>query len=546
MVMRTLSSPILWLLIMSMAACTPNQTPSEYRGGWAGTIQESNPFSFSIDLELNATDPWVRFTGKDTVTILPLQAEDSKYLVARFEDQLTFRLDTNGGNLTAFVHAGHHLSHLPLEPTGPNAWSGHWDLLIEGTTTSPTLYLSMDSLGQDQYGVSTFFKEPSYHYMWINDFLLQEDRFLSFREIRSNIQFSGELKESRIDLTLQFLLEKTDVAMQRMPYDEWDIGGYATTARERPPEQPFADLIRAVENDTLERTHAVVIAQGGEVILEEYFDNFLSSTPHDTRSMSKSFASTALGLAIEDGLISSENELMMDYFSEGYPEVDWSEGKDRITLHHLLSMTSGLDGNEGHYQNQEDWTAAVLNSEMMHAPGDTGRYRSGNPHLIGPILTSVLENERLEFYLHRRLFGPLGITNYRLQTSHEDVPYFGGGWFFTPMDLVKFGQLYLNQGQTQAERLLPKAWVEKSFLQYNRLEGTKDNNAYGYLFWHYTYPVKGKGIVSIEGRGAGGQYLFIIPELDMVAAITSGNYRNGKIFQPERIMEEFILPKLVK
>ncbi|MER3329217.1 MAG: serine hydrolase, partial [Candidatus Kapaibacterium sp.] len=109
-----------------------------------------------------------------------------------------------------------------------------------------------------------------------------------------------------------------------------------------------------------------------------------------------------------------------------------------------------------------------------------------------------------------------------------------------------FGQLYLNNGLWEGKEIISKQWIKKSFDKYYFLENTFDKNEYGYLFWHKTYNAKGRKITSIEARGSGGQYLFIIPEYELVVVITSGNYRNNRGFQPELIMEKYILPEFVK
>lgn len=116
----------------------------------------------------------------------------------------------------------------------------------------------------------------------------------------------------------------------------------------------------------------------------------------------------------------------------------------------------------------------------------------------------------------------------------------------TPRDMLKFGQLYLDNGKWNGKRIISKKWVKKSFNNYKNLQNTKDKNGYGYLWWHKTYRVGNKNIKSIEARGAGGQYIFVIPTLDTVVVITSGNYRNGKFQQPEIILEKYILPQLLK
>ena len=494
------------------------------------------------------------FTGHESTTEIPLDVEDSKYLVGKIADQLTIRIDTASTPPIAFVQTGHHLSNIELNLTASGVWAGEWNLLIEGPFL-PSMYLSLDKLDDGGYGASTFFKDSTYHYMWGQDFRYSKNDF-EFRDIRSDIKFTGVLKDEQIDLTLHFLDESAKIELSPLPYDQWQIGQSSEIAAEESPPTLFSELVTNIRNDTLERTHAVVISQYGETILEEYFAGFTQHTPHDTRSLSKSFASAITGIAIDDQILGGEHLPIRNFLEDQYPEIAWEDGKAEITIHHLLTMSSGLDAidfglnrnsfaNEGAFQSQEDWTAHILSAPMVYRPGGSANYGSGNPHLLSPVLSSAI-GERLEFYMHKELFQPLSIKNYRIQTNNEDQPYFGGGWYLTPRDLQKFGQLYLNKGSWNGKEILSQQWVDKSFDKHDVLENTRDKNEYGYLFWHKTYDVKGKKIESIEARGSGGQYLFIIPEYEVVAVITSGNYRNGKGFQPEKIMERYILPELVE
>ena len=147
--------------------------------------------------------------------------------------------------------------------------------------------------------------------------------------------------------------------------------------------------------------------------------------------------------------------------------------------------------------------------------------------------------------MDEELFQKLGITNYIIQTDMQGRPYFGGGMYMTPGDMLKFGQLYLNQGKWYGKQILSENWIERSLTNYLSLENTGDKNGYGFLWWHHTYTVNNKTIVTQEARGAGGQYIFLIPDLDVTVVITSGNFNNGKTQQPEQILKDYILPALM-
>ena len=226
--------------------------------------------------------------------------------------------------------------------------------------------------------------------------------------------------------------------------------------------------------------------------------------------------------------------------------------KARITLQHLLTMSSGLEvngeANEDRYQDPRTpngWLQTVLEAPMIHEPGDFLDYGSANPFLLGVALAEQLDLP-LQDYMHEKLFAPLGIVNYINQTddTYQD-PYFGGGMLLTSRDLLKFGQLFLNKGKWNDRQVLSEAWVAESFSIYGRLQDTRDKNEYGYLWWHDRYTVGKREIKTVEARGAGGQFIFIIPELESVVVITSGNFRNRKGNQPRTILKEYILPAML-
>jgi CubicO group peptidase (beta-lactamase class C family) len=151
--------------------------------------------------------------------------------------------------------------------------------------------------------------------------------------------------------------------------------------------------------------------------------------------------------------------------------------------------------------------------------------------------------ERLEWFAHRTLFGPLGVTDYNWFLDPTGTPYLGGGIYLRPRDVLKLGQLYLDGGVWKGERLLPESWVRESWRAYGRLAPFEINgHEYGYLWWHHRYDLEGRTVGTLEARGYGGQYLFVVPELDLVAVVTAGNFRNRRTRQSEQILGRFILP----
>jgi len=218
-------------------------------------------------------------------------------------------------------------------------------------------------------------------------------------------------------------------------------------------------------------------------------------------------------------------------------------------------MSSGIDAvdfgtdresvaSEDAYQQTENWPRTILEAPMLNEPGTHANYGSANACLAGAILDEAV-SEPLQLFMDESLFRPLGITNYILQTDFAGSTYGAGGIFMTSRDMLKVGQLYLNGGTWNGQYVLSKSWIDESWHQHTTLDNSEKHEGYGYFWWQRTYTVNGKEILSHEARGAGGQYIFVIPELELVIAITSGNFRNGKFWQPEKIVEEYILPAVI-
>lgn len=323
--------------------------------------------------------------------------------------------------------------------------------------------------------------------------------------------------------------------------------------------KPFADLVGAVARGEFPNTHSNLVAKSGYLIFEQYFYGFDRDVLHDMRSASKSLASTLIGLAVDRDLIADSGAKALSFFPEYRLYRAWDSRKADITIQDLLTMSSGLDANdsdsnsvaaEGAYQAQSaepDWTKLALDAPMIADPGVRLIYGGANPLILGGILDNVVGG-RVEWFAEEALFRPLGIDSYRIYMDPTGIPHMGGGMYLRPRDMLKIGQMYLDAGKWRGQRILSESWVTESFGRYGRLEPIDRNGSeYGYLWWHENYEVNGKTVDSVEARGNGGQYIFVVPELTIVAVITSGNYGGGLAMtrQPQAIFQRYLLPALL-
>lgn len=294
--------------------------------------------------------------------------------------------------------------------------------------------------------------------------------------------------------------------------------------------------------------HAVLVVRGGKLVFERYFGgsdevpgrlyghrvenvSFDADTLHNMKSVSKSVASLAIGIAIDRGLIGSIDEPIFSFF----PELSdlRSPEKDRIQLVHALTMSMGLEWIEatpatGDYNNDEarmhmawDPCRYVLARPVMAPAGQNFFYNTGALRLLSAIVHKTTKR-RLDEFAQATLFEPLGITNAEWIRVRGDTDA-GGGLRLRPRDMAKIGQLVLAGGRWNGRQIVPKAWIETSTSL--KIKAT-DDQSYGYLWWLGRSGLKGHDVAWIGALGRGGQSIRIVPELDLVVAVTAGYYQD--------------------
>jgi CubicO group peptidase (beta-lactamase class C family) len=221
-----------------------------------------------------------------------------------------------------------------------------------------------------------------------------------------------------------------------------------------------------------------------------------------------------------------------------------------LVLEDLLTMRSGLacndwdnasPGNEEKMYDAQDWVQFYLNLASTHAPGTTTVYCTGNPVTLGHVLKNATHQSAATF-AQSRLFGPLGITSARWNTYDNGSEIDTGGHIqLRPRDMARIGQLALQRGMWNGTQLVSSAWIDASTAAHGAFDsGPADG--YGYLWWRSADP---RGIATVQtfyANGAGGQFIFVTPELDLVAVMTGENYGNDTAVQNARLLyARFIL-----
>ena len=317
--------------------------------------------------------------------------------------------------------------------------------------------------------------------------------------------------------------------------------------------------------------HSMLIYSKGKLVLEEYFEghkyqwdapkhygelvNWDKDMIHNIASDTKSITSTCIGIAIDKGFIESVNQSIFDYLPE-HQHLN-TDGKDKISIEHLLTMTSGLEWDEwnaslsspsndtiGIWFSDKDPISFVLERPLIYEPGTNFTYSGGNMIVLGEILRNA-SGMNLDEFSTLYLFEPLGINNSIWSQFENGVIAADGQLKIKPIDMTKIGVMFLNNGLWDGKQIVPSEWVEKSATSYLgnteiKVPGTDSGrNGYSYTWWTKQYSHSGKEINMYYAGGWGGQYIMVFPELDTVVVFTGGNYTSKvKNFG---IIEKYIL-----
>lgn len=296
--------------------------------------------------------------------------------------------------------------------------------------------------------------------------------------------------------------------------------------------------------------HSILLYKKGELALEEYFYGYGVDTLHQLRSATKTIIGTLIGIAIDQGYIKSEKDLLLPYFEELYPVLSRMDSlKKRITIEDFLTYEHGLacvnnnpqsPGNELSMMESDDWVKFTLDLPMVEAPGNHATYCTGTALALGKLL-ELATGENIESFAEKNLFTPLGIDQYqwRFAPDSSSREHFSQ-LYMRPRDLVKIASLYLNQGKWNNRQIISPDWIEKSFKQHNP--------EFGYMWRHKRFHLNGKTYKAMLATGNGGQKIYVWPAQDMVLVFTGGNYNYyslyGKSTPPDEMIQQYILKSI--
>lgn len=249
---------------------------------------------------------------------------------------------------------------------------------------------------------------------------------------------------------------------------------------------------------------------------------------HSMQSVSKSVTSTIIGIAVTRGDFKASLDAPVLHYFDVAKTKNVDEQKRRMTIRHVLTMTTGLDWNEevayddpkndtAVMEASEDWVQYVIDRPMAHEPGKTFNYSSGNSELLALIFQKETGQD-IETYGHRFLFEPLGMAHFWKRTP-MGLPDTEGGLYLSDDGMAKLGALFLHDGVWNGQRILSHAWVKDAMTPFATSD---EEGGYGYGYQWWLWPRKDGAAIRyvLMGRGFGGQRLMIFPEEEMIAVFT--------------------------
>lgn len=297
-----------------------------------------------------------------------------------------------------------------------------------------------------------------------------------------------------------------------------------------------------------ERIHplsSLLVWHRGELVVERYYRGMRADRVVNLKSVSKTLLSPLVGIALRDSLIPSVDMPLRELLPELYTRLDASPAddprKDEIRLRHLLDMASGLETtsfhNYGEWAASRDWGWDQLRRPMECAPGSCYQYSTGVTHLLGIVLAEAT-GKSLRDYAREVLFEPLDAPLPTWDRSPRGYYLGGNNMALRPRDLLEVGVLYLNDGRHDGRQLVPADWIERSWRP--RFRSPWNGMGYGHLWWASDWG--GEEVFSAWGYG--GQFLVVVPRLDLAVVATSSLARGerGHNRRMRRFFDRHVIP----
>ncbi len=324
-------------------------------------------------------------------------------------------------------------------------------------------------------------------------------------------------------------------------------------------ESKITQLINHIKNGKHKDIHSILILRNGKLVLEEYFglngklsgtfiNNVFRNKVHHLASTTKGVFSALCGIAIDEELISDVNDPIYKYLTEY--KNSFTPEKKQIKIKDMLTMKAGWEWEQFKYPWSDsrnnaaemykcgDMIKYVIERPLAAEPGIKFKYSNGEPTVLGAVLKNASGME-VNTFAEERLFNPLGITEYIWTRYPDESLETDGGLALRSRGLAKIGQLFLNNGKWKGDQIISENWIKESIMPRVNLSR---NRSFGYYWNEMKYNFDGEEEKAFFVPGDGGQFLIVLPSLDMVIVFTAGNYGTNPTTIYWNIIQNEILP----
>jgi len=294
-------------------------------------------------------------------------------------------------------------------------------------------------------------------------------------------------------------------------------------------------LDNIIDNSKQRDFRALIVIKDNKLAIEYYYNSFWRNHIHDIRSAGKSITSLLLGVAIQEGYIQDLNQDVYSIFSKDkYPSIN--EDYKKVKLIHLLNMVSGLDadsdnsdtpGNARHWIAKDEWVNYLLSIPLIRKPEKKWVYADINAVLIGAIIEEK-SGMSLKDFAKQKVFDPLGIKEFYWYTNTSNQTGGAGNLYISSLDFAKLGYLVSNKGKYGDKQIADSNYINRLINENSSEIGDYNPLADGYgMLWYKSKRKFGaKEVEYLWASGNGGNHLVIVPEENIVIAMTSGAYGN--------------------
>jgi CubicO group peptidase (beta-lactamase class C family) len=327
--------------------------------------------------------------------------------------------------------------------------------------------------------------------------------------------------------------------------DDWPVASPQDAGLDAAALTSTVNTVRRGQRGAL---HSLLVVRGGRLVVEEYFGGSSRDDLHTQQSVTKSVTSLLVGIAVDEGRIRSADERVLDFFPEHADLRGADPRRDALTLEDLLTMRTGLAWSEEPYAGSDlqrlndsrgDWVRFVLDRPMREEPGTRWQYNSGGTIVLAGVLRQAAGGDVAD-YARRVLFEPLGIRGERwFRSPYDRLPHTGGGLSLRARDMARLGELVLRGGRAGGRQVVSRTWLQDSARRAAGPIGWPRTVYYGRLWW--IFPPAGRATADVvTASGAGGQWIFVVPPLELVVVFTA-DLANTQFFAPVEILFQEIV-----